>query len=283
MIRARARAQLVAGVVILAAIALSDCSRDAWSGAVAAAAAGRAPDAAASHQPAADVRRRLLAAGHRLAGDEGARRALPRGADKRDGPAPNCGKGRLLLMAHPLAQPAEDLVALDRVGARRRPAAAARRPDARMAERALARRSDAAAADVRGHGTSCPLGAAPRRARMSAGIAWEKLAGFDIVTALARDDYRDRARSAGTGSSLVAGSAKAKRSIVAEADFLDVRGPRSRGKAQPRRADCRACFAREIGDSLNNRLIHRPQECIATHCGPCCRCPQKSAQIRLFP
>ena len=74
-------------------------------------------------------------------------------------------KGRLLLMAQPLAQPAEDLVALDQWVRARRARAAACRSDARMAEQAPARRSAAAAADVHGHRPARALGPAARRAR----------------------------------------------------------------------------------------------------------------------
>ena len=72
-------------------------------------------------------------------------------------------KGRLLLMAHPLAQTAENLVVLD-LGSARRARPAPRRSNARMAEQAPSGRSAAPSADVRGHRLACALGAKARRA-----------------------------------------------------------------------------------------------------------------------
>jgi hypothetical protein len=70
-------------------------------------------------------------------------------------------QGRLILMAHPLAQPPEDLVALDEWPA-------PGRSDAGVAEQATARRSATAAADVHGYRLARALGIdaqRPRRAR----------------------------------------------------------------------------------------------------------------------
>ena len=107
-------------------------------------------------------------------------------------------KGRLLLMAQPRAQPAEDLVALDRMGARRRPGPAAGRSDARMAERPPAGRPAAAAADLRGHRAAWPLGPEARCARRT-WAEWRparRLRYNDGVIGDAVGPVRDRPRSA---------------------------------------------------------------------------------------
>ena len=131
-------------------------------------------------------------------------------------------KGRLLLMAHPLAQPAEDLVALDawvRGGGRvllladpmlewpsERPLGDPMRPPSMFADTGLLAH------------WGLRLDAPDER-----GIAWEKLAGFDIVTRspgrlsgscdIGRDRFVARCRI-GEGAAIV----------VADADFLDARG-----------------------------------------------------------
>ena len=118
---------------------------------------------------------------------------------------------KLLLMAQPLAQPAEDLVALDRWVRERRPPAAARRSDAGMGRQPAARRSDAAAADVHGHRAARPLGAAARRAGRARASGASSSAGGAVSDALARRASGGVPRSRGRRRCARCGSAKARR------------------------------------------------------------------------
>ena len=131
-------------------------------------------------------------------------------------------KGRLLLMAQPRAQPAEDLVALDkwvRGGGRvllladpmlewpsDRPLGDPLRPPPMFVDTGLlghwGLRLDAP--DERG----------PKRGR---------LGGYDILT-VSPGRCRAAAKSAAIGSSRIAGWGKGRATIVADADFLNVEG-----------------------------------------------------------
>ena len=107
------------------------------------------------------------------------------------------------------------------VGAPRRARAGPCRSDARMAERAAARRCASPAADVRGYRTSRALGPDGSRGPKRAGRRSGGSAGYDDQDRVAGRAVRRVARSAPTGSSPIAGSARAERRIVADADFID--------------------------------------------------------------
>jgi len=227
MIRARASAQLVAGVIILAAIALLI------------AVATRGPEPLPPRPPSERPTLLLLTSLPLMFGegfslqDTGSPAMRALGARYRVVPISvtdptELGKGRLLLMAHPLAQPAEDLVALDewvRGGGRL----------LLLADPTLEWPSERSLGDpMRPPPTFADTGLlAHWGLRLEApdepGIAWEKLAGFDIVARspgrlsgsceIGRDKFVARCRI-GKGEAI----------IVAEADFLDVRtlGPEAK-------------------------------------------------------
>ena len=221
MTRARARAQLVIGAVVLAAVALLIAF------------AARGPKPLPPRPPAERPTLLLLTSLPLMFGegfslqDTGSPAMKALAARYRVVPISvadpaELKKGRLLLMAHPLAQPAEDLVALDewvRGGGRvllladamlewpsERPLGDPMRPPPMFMDTGLLSHW--------GLRLDAPDGS---------GIAWEKLAGFDIVT-----------RSPGrlSGSCDIAGGGfvarcrigKGEAVVVADADFLDVRG-----------------------------------------------------------
>ena len=221
MTRARARAQLLAATVVLAAVALLIAF------------AARSPEPLPARPPGERPTLLLLTSLPLMFGegfslqDTGSPAMKALAARYRVVPisvadTAELKKGRLLLMAHPLAQPAEDLVALDewvRGGGRvllladpmlewpsERPLGDPMRPPSMFMDTGLLSHW--------GLRLDTPDGS---------GIAWEKLAGFDIVTRspgrlsgscdIARDGFVARCRI-GEGEAIV----------VADADFLDARG-----------------------------------------------------------
>ena len=215
--------------------------------------AERAPDAAAPDQPADRVRREIRARRKRIGGARPARDPLPRAADI-GRPMPRSLRGaKLLLAAHPNAQPAENLVALDkwvRGGGRlllladpmlewhsERPLGDPLRPPPGFADTGLLR----------------ALGAAARRAGRRAGRSSGPWPG-NAFCSPRRAGWSGAARSRPTGWSRAAPIGKGRVTIIADADFLDERGvegaPSSR---QPRLAGRRAGDSGDSSESRNSQ------------------------------
>ena len=189
-------------------------------------------------------------------------------------------------MAHPLAQTRREPRRARRVGAGRRAGAAARRSDARMAERAAARRSAPPAADVHGHGAARSIGAFGSTRRTSAGRRCESSAGREVLTVSPGSLVRQLRRSARIGLVAHCDIGKGRATIVADADCST--STTSTGAAEHNldavldRAchRCRASDFSELRESQTypqashgqNRQEQAPQ-----------RRRQKAAEIRDFP
>ena len=244
--------------------------------------ASAAADAAAADQPAAGVRRGFLAARRRLAArSERCETRYRRRADQRHRP-PELAKGRLLLMAQPLAQTAENLVALDdwvRGGGRvllladpllewpsKRPLGDPLRPPPMFADTGLLAH------------WGLRLDAPDER-----GPAVRKLGGFDDHDRFARRALRSLRDQRGPASSRDCRIGKGEAIVVADADLLDIDRPRAGASPQSRRACSRSLRSSSDSDSLSHRLIHRARHARTgeERAADCAR--RKAAEIRHWP
>ena len=179
-------------------------------------------DAALADQPAAGVRRGFSLEGDGSPALTALRDALSRRADQRRPSATELAEGRLLLMAHPPAQTAGEPGRARRLGAPRRAGAAARRPDARMAEQAPARRSAPAAADVHGYRACSRIGVCGSTRRTSAGRRVAQLGGLRVLTVSPGRSVRQLRDQRGPAWSRDCRIGKGRATVVADADFLNV-------------------------------------------------------------
>ncbi len=196
--------------------------------------------------------------------------------------AAELGKGRLLLMAHPLAQPAEDLIALDkwvRGGGRMLLLA-----DPMLewpSERALGDRlrpplmfMDTGLLAHWGLRLDAPEQRGPRREQA------RRLRRRDSIRRAIVRLVQDRPL---TGWSRIASSVRAN-TVVADADLLDVArlGARAKHNLDGILAELASL---ELGDSVTNRLIHRPERALhdMTLGRDSLKEPRKSAIFHYFP